>query len=73
MARNLAAEVSGGEPHWAFGGRGACFLETGYGKAAYATGHFFAEPEPRVELRSPGRLWHWAKLGFERLWLFRWF
>ena len=71
VARNIAAEISGGQGHWAFGGQGACFLETGYGKAAYATGHFFAEPEPRVELRSPGRVWHWAKLGFERLWLFR--
>jgi len=73
VARNIAAEIAGGQGRWAFGGQGACFLETGYGKAAYATGHFFAEPEPQVALRSPGRRWHWAKLGFERLWLFRWF
>lgn len=73
VARNIAAEINGGQGRWAFGGQGACFLETGYGKAAYATGHFFAEPDPKVELRSPGRWWHWAKVGFERLWLFRWF
>ena len=73
VARNLAAEIAGGDPHWAFGGRGSCFLETGYGKAAYATGNFFAEPDPQVALRPPSFFWHWAKIGFERMWLWRWF
>ncbi|MBI2913859.1 MAG: NAD(P)/FAD-dependent oxidoreductase [Chloroflexi bacterium] len=73
VARNLAAEIAGGEPHWAFGGRGSCFLETGYGKAAYATGNFFAEPDPEVALRPPSFFWRWAKIGFERMWLWRWF
>lgn len=73
VARNIAAEISGGDPVWAFGGRGGCFLETGYGKAAYATGNFYAEPDPDVALRHPSFLWRWAKLGFERLWLWRWF
>jgi len=73
VARNLAAEIAGGQPHWAFGGRGACFLETGYGKSAYATGNFFAEPDPDVALRGPSFFWHWAKIGFERMWLWRWF
>lgn len=73
VARNLAAELSGGQPIWAFGGHGACFLETGNGKAAYVSGHFYAEPRPDVVIRSPSRIWHWAKLGFERMWLWRWF
>ena len=73
VARNIAAEIEGGQPHWAFGGRGSCFLETGYGKAAYATGNFYAEPDPDVLLRQPSFLWRWAKIGFERKWLWGWF
>jgi sulfide:quinone oxidoreductase len=73
VARNLAAEITGKEPIWAYGGQGACFMETGGGRGAYITGNFFNEPEPDVQLRSPGRFWHWAKVGFERVWLWRWF
>lgn len=73
VARNIAAEINGADPIWAFGGQGACFLETTRSKCAYATGHFFAEPDPDVHLRQPSRKWHFAKTGFERLWLWRWF
>lgn len=73
VARNIAAEINEGRPIWAFGGQGACFLETGGGKASYVSGHFFAEPTPHVTVRGPSRYWHWAKLGFERVWLWRWF
>lgn len=72
VCRNIAAEVSGNEPIWAFGGQGACFLETGDGKGAQVTGEFFADP-PRVVMGHPGRIGHWQKLGFTRLWLWRWF
>ncbi len=71
--RNIAAEIRGRQPIWAFGGQGACFLETGGGKAAYMTGDFYAEPEPDVTLRDPSRFWGLAKRGFERVWLWRWF
>ncbi len=73
VARNIAAEINEGRPIWAFGGQGACFLETGGGRGAYVSGRFFAEPEPDVTLRRPSRFWHWAKVGFERVWLWRWF
>lgn len=73
VARNLAAEIAGEAPSWGYGGQGSCFLETGGGRGAYVTGDFYAEPNPNVTLRSPGRIWHWAKLGFERSWLWRWF
>ncbi len=73
VSRNIAAEINEGQPIWAYGGQGACFLETGASKGAYVTGHFFAQPRPRVQFRGPSRIWHWAKLGFERLWLWRWF
>ena len=73
VARNIAAEISDGHTRWAFGGEGACFLETSSGKAAYVKGNFFAEPEPEVQMRRPGSLWHWVKEGFVRTWLWRWF
>jgi sulfide:quinone oxidoreductase len=73
VARNIAAEIAGSDPIWAFGGQGSCFLETGGGRGAYITGQFFNEPDPAVVMRGPNRLWHWAKVGFERSWLWRWF
>jgi len=73
VARNIAAEIKGGEGRWAFGGQGACFLETGYGKAAYVTGNFYTEPDPEVRMRQPSFLWRWVKEGFIRTWLWRWF
>jgi sulfide:quinone oxidoreductase len=73
VSRNVAADIAGGEPIWAFGGQGGCFLSASSGKAAFVTGNFFAEPGPDVHLRGPNRRWHWAKVGYERLWLWRWF
>ncbi len=73
VARNIAAEIKGGKGRWDFGGEGSCFLETGYGKAGYVTGNFYAEPDPEVRMRQPSILWRWVKEGFIRTWLWRWF
>ncbi len=73
VARNIAAEIKGGKGQWDFGGEGSCFLETGYGKAGYVTGNFYAEPDPEVRMRRPSFLWRWVKEGFIRNWLWRWF
>lgn len=73
VARNIAAEISGSETLWAFGGAGKCFLETGYGKAARVEGNFYAEPDPELRMRQPSFLWRWEKEGFIRTWLWRWF
>jgi sulfide:quinone oxidoreductase len=54
-------------------GLGQCFLELGGGKAGYATGDFYGEPAPTIDLRQPGRLWHWGKILLEKYWLWRWF
>ena len=72
VARNVAAEINEGQAVWAYGGYGACFLETGGGKGSQVTGSFFTDPL-QVSMRRPGRVGHWSKLGFERLWLWRWF
>lgn len=73
VARNLARAWTGKGKPAAFDGWGACFVETGDGKAGYGSGDFFAEPVPEVHLRSPSRLWHWGKVLYEKRWLRRWF
>lgn len=71
VADNLAAEAANRTPAAAFDGHGSCFLETGGGRAGFASGNFYAEPAPQVRMRSPARRWHWGKLLFERRWLSR--
>ena len=72
MAANLVAELSGKPATASFDGKGACFVELGDGRAAFATGDFYATDAPEVRLRRPGRHWHAAKVGFEKYWLRRW-
>ena len=72
VARNIAALVRGTAPAAEFGGEGACFVEMGGGRAGFATGNFYAVPDPVVRLKTPGRRWHWAKVLFERTWFARW-
>jgi sulfide:quinone oxidoreductase len=72
VARNIAALVRGAVPAAEFGGEGACFVEMGGGRAGFATGNFYAAPNPVVQLKTPGRRWHWAKVLFERTWFPRW-
>lgn len=73
VARNLVARFHGESERAVFDGWGACFVETGDGKAAYGAGNFYAEPTPQIRLRRPGRLWHAGKVLFEWRWLRRWF
>lgn len=72
VARNIAAVVRGATPAAEFGGEGACFVEMGGGRAGFATGNFYASPDPVVRLKTPGRRWHWAKVLLERTWFPRW-
>jgi sulfide:quinone oxidoreductase len=73
VARNIAAEIEGGNPTHAFNGRGYCFLEMGGGQAGFASGDFYATPEPRMKIQRPGYHWHWGKVLFEKWWLRHWF
>jgi sulfide:quinone oxidoreductase len=72
VADRIADELAGRTPTETFDGHGACYLETGDGRAAYATGNFYAADGPTVQLRSPARRWHLAKAAVERYWLTRW-
>ncbi len=72
VARNIAREL-GGKGHEArFLGDGACFIETGGGKAGYGAGNFYAEPRPAVKVRRPSRLWHAGKVLLEKQILWQW-
>ena len=73
VARNIAAKVSGEQSNHEFDGNGSCFLEIGYGKAAYAKGNFYQKPQAEIKMRGPGRIWHFNKILFEKWWLWHWF
>jgi sulfide:quinone oxidoreductase len=69
VAREIAATFAGRPVPAGFDGMGSCWVETGAGRAAFAVGNFFAEPDPALDLRRPGRVWHVGKVLFERSWI----
>ena len=69
VAHQITAALAGRPAADAFDGVGYCWVETGAGRAAFATGEFFAEPDPTLALRAPGRPWHAGKVLFERSWI----
>ena len=73
VAKNLAAEITGKAATARFDGHGACFIETGDGRAGFGSGNFLAEPAPRIALKPPGRWLHWGKVAYEKYWFYKWF
>jgi sulfide:quinone oxidoreductase len=73
VARRIADEVLGKRSDASFDGKGSCWIELGDGRAAFASGDFYAEPNPQLKLRRPGRALHWGKVAFEKWWLHHWF
>lgn len=73
VARRIADAADGKTPDAFFDGSGYCWIELGDGRAGFAGGNFYAEPEPQVKLRRPGRPLHWGKIAFEKWWLHHWF
>ena len=67
-AAQIASRLEGG-PADRFDGQGYCWVELGAGVAGFASGDFYADPDPAVVLRRPGRTWHAGKVLFERYWL----
>lgn len=72
VADNIAAVVAGRSPDARFDGKGGCFIETGFSKAGYGAGNFFAEPSPQVTVRPPSRRMHLGKVLFEFQVMKRW-
>lgn len=73
VANNLVHELTGQGTPKQFDGHGACFIETGDGKAGLGQGNFYAEPAPQMKLYQPGYLLHLGKVAYEKYWLFKWF
>jgi sulfide:quinone oxidoreductase len=72
VARNVARELGGKGREARFDGHGACFIETGGGRAGYGAGNFYGEPAPAVKVRRPSRLWHAGKVLLEKQILWQW-
>lgn len=73
VAHNIAAKIKGISPDKEYSGKGSCFIELGDGRAGFASGNFYTEPEPVVNLKNPSIIWHWVEVLFEKWWLWRWF
>lgn len=73
VAENIVRELKGFPADKEYDGRASCFLEVGYGKAGFASGNFYNEPAPAVNMKPPARVWHWSKILFEKYWLWKWF
>ncbi|MBI4547632.1 MAG: NAD(P)/FAD-dependent oxidoreductase [Ignavibacteriae bacterium] len=73
VAHNIATEINYKGISKQFLGTGYCFLETGSGRAGYISGNFYAKPVPEITFHEPSVKYHWAKVVFEKYWLWRWF
>ncbi len=73
VAQRIAEGADGKMSTAAFDGHGYCWIELGDGRAGFAGGDFYAEPDPQVKMRRPGRPFHWGKVAFEKWWLHHWF
>jgi sulfide:quinone oxidoreductase len=69
VAHRIAADITGGRASDVFCGEGYCMLEMGESLAGFASGNFFAEPSPQIQLRKLGKTWHLGKVLFEQWWL----
>ena len=72
VANNIASEIIGKNYFKEFNGNGLCFLETGFGKAGFASGNFYAEKR-EIKMKKPSHIWHWSKILFEKYWFWRYF
>lgn len=72
VADNIVAAIKGRAVSASFDGKGGCFIESGFTRAGYGSGDFFAEPSPSVTVKDPSRWHHMGKVLLERHLLRRW-
>lgn len=72
VAQTIASKITGRGEAKTFEGAGECFIEIGGGKAGFGKGNFYAEPTPVIKLHQPSRYRHWAKVLFEKYWMWKW-
>lgn len=73
VAGNIAALLNKTGQQKTFDGKGGCFIEMGNGIAGFASGNFYAEPKPDINIKNPGNIWHWGKVALEKWWMWKWF
>jgi len=69
VARRIAAQVAERTAADEYDGMGYCWVEMGGGVAGFASGDFYATPDPQVDLRQPSRIWRQGKVLFDKWWL----
>ena len=69
VARRIVEDIHGEGARAEFDGLGFCWIETGNGSAGFASGDFYAEPDPLIPLPRSGKSWHLGKILFEKYWL----
>ena len=69
VAHQIITHINGGASKNGFTGSGYCMIESGGGRAGFASGEFYAEPAPSLKLGNVSRIWHWGKIMFEKWWL----
>ena len=73
VSHRIACNIKGITPKMKFDGSGSCFIELGDGRAGYASGNFYVDPKPVVNMKGPSVIWHWGKALLEKWWLWHWF
>jgi sulfide:quinone oxidoreductase len=69
VAHRIADDIRERGTQAEYDGSGFCWIEEGGGSAGFASGEFYAEPDPVVPLPRSGRIWHLGKILFEKYWL----
>lgn len=67
VAHNIASSILGLETR-SWDGFGECFVEAGFGKAAYGAGSFFSSPKPVINLQKPSSALHERKETWANYW-----
>lgn len=71
VAAHIVGDIEGRSAPDTFSGHGYCMLEAGEHMAGFASGNFFAEPAPSIQLPQTGHAWHLGKVLLEKWWLSR--
>lgn len=71
VAERIAASELRREATAVFDGHGTWFVETGDGRGANVRGNYFDPHAQGISASGPSRAWHWAKVAFEKQWVFR--
>ncbi len=69
VAETISDQIEGSSKFSEYDGLGFCWIESGSGSAGFASGKFYAEPDPIVPLPRSGRIWHLGKVLFEKYWM----